>query len=67
MNEQVEKPLKILTIGESSVGKTCLILRYTNCNISSLPTLGVDFSNKYINIDGNNIKLGDSNYNNFFL
>lgn len=57
MNEQVEKPLKILTIGESSVGKTCLILRYTNCNISSLPTLGVDFSNKYINIDGNNIKL----------
>ena len=51
--------LKILVIGESAVGKSCLLLRYTDDKFSEqfMTTIGVDFKTKYIEIDGQNVKL----------
>ena len=42
--------LKILTLGESSVGKTSIILRYTENTFSEqfLTTIGIDFKQKII-------------------
>ena len=50
---------KILVIGESSVGKTCLLLRYTEdtFNASHLATIGIDFKLKELMIDDKLIKL----------
>ncbi|XP_011403035.2 PREDICTED: ras-related protein Rab-13-like [Amphimedon queenslandica] len=41
---------KLVVIGDSSVGKTCLILRYTQdvFRESFLPTIGVDFKSKIV-------------------
>lgn len=45
------KKLKIVLIGDSTVGKTCLLQRYADCVFESNynSTLGVDFRVKYIN------------------
>lgn len=54
-----EQLLKILIIGESAVGKSCLLLRYTDKKFSDafMTTIGVDFKTKYLTIDGEEIKL----------
>ena len=59
MSGQDEQPLKILVIGESAVGKSCLLLRYTDNKFQEtfMTTIGVDFKTKYIDIDGNHVKL----------
>ena len=51
--------LKILMVGESNVGKSCLMLKYVNDMFSStfITTIGIDFKYKYINIDDKRIKL----------
>lgn len=51
--------LKILVIGESAVGKSALLLRYTENTFTTsfMTTIGVDFKNKAIEIDGHNVKL----------
>jgi len=51
--------LKILVIGESAVGKSCLLLRYTEGKFSDtfMTTIGVDFKTKVVPIDGKNVKL----------
>jgi Ras-related protein Rab-1A len=42
---------KLLIIGESGVGKTCLLLRFTDDSFISnhLTTIGIDFKIKIIN------------------
>ena len=42
---------KLLIIGESGVGKTCLLLRFTDDSFTSnhLTTIGIDFKIKIIN------------------
>lgn len=59
MSAQDEQPLKILVIGESAVGKSCLLLRYTDNKFQEtfMTTIGVDFKTKYLDIDGNRVKL----------
>jgi small GTP-binding protein len=54
-----EELLKILVIGESAVGKSCLLLRYTDNKFqeSFMTTIGVDFKTKYIDIEGTHVKL----------
>ena len=51
--------LKILIIGESGVGKSSILLRFTDDafdpEISA--TIGVDFKVKVITVDGNKVKL----------
>ena len=50
---------KILIIGEVSVGKTCLLLRYADDSFTQnhLTTLGIDFKTKIITINNSVIKL----------
>ena len=51
--------LKIFILGDSGVGKTNLLLRYTDSfyNSTQLTTIGPDFKVKYINLKGKLIKL----------
>ena len=51
--------VKLLMIGDSGVGKTCLLLRYANDSFSPtfITTIGIDFKIKNINVDGKRIKL----------
>ena len=50
---------KILIIGESGVGKTCLLLRFTEDSFTTtfLTTIGIDFKIKIINLEDKLIKL----------
>lgn len=51
--------IKLLTIGNSGVGKTCLLLRYANDSFSPtfITTIGIDFKIKTIEVDGKRVKL----------
>lgn len=51
--------IKLLTIGDSGVGKTCLLLRYANDSFSPtfITTIGIDFKIKNIEIDDKRVKL----------
>uniref|UniRef100_A0A8C1W9U6 small monomeric GTPase n=2 Tax=Cyprinus carpio TaxID=7962 RepID=A0A8C1W9U6_CYPCA len=59
MDDDVLTTLKILIIGESGVGKSSLLLRFTDdtFNPELAATIGVDFKVKTIAIDGNRAKL----------
>ncbi len=51
---------KIIVIGDSNVGKTCLTFRFTGgafpCKTEA--TIGVDFREKAVEIEGEKIKVG---------
>ena len=50
--------LKILTLGSTSVGKTSIILRYTEDKFkTNKPTLGIDYKIKIIKRGGESIKV----------
>jgi len=51
--------LKILIIGESAVGKSSLLIRFTDDTFDPDigPTIGVDFKVKTLDVDGNKTKL----------
>jgi len=59
MSQTFDLQIKVLTIGDSSVGKTCLLHRYTAHTFisSSIPTVGIDFKIMNITIDGKRIKM----------
>ncbi|XP_068934343.1 ras-related protein Rab-13 isoform X1 [Petaurus breviceps papuanus] len=50
---------KLLLIGDSGVGKTCLIIRFAEDNFNStyISTIGIDFKIRTIDIEGKKIKL----------
>lgn len=50
---------KVLTLGETSVGKTSIIIRYIENRFHSeqISTIGIDFKNKFVNYQGKKIKL----------
>lgn len=52
---------KLLVIGDSTVGKSCLILRYVDIHGSHepsfIPTIGVDFKVKTIEVDSKRVRL----------
>merc|ERR1719498_1876386 len=54
-----EHLLKILLIGNSGVGKSCLLMRYVENNFTTnfFNTIGVDFKMKTININDQEVKL----------
>jgi len=61
-NIDIDLQIKLLMLGDSQVGKTCLIARYTNNNfdfssVVYITTLGVDFKNKIVDIEGTIVKL----------
>lgn len=51
--------LKVVILGDSNVGKSCLMNRFVSNNFSehTLHTLGVEFLQKEININGVNYTL----------
>ncbi|KAF2068909.1 hypothetical protein CYY_009770 [Polysphondylium violaceum] len=51
--------LKILVIGDSGVGKSCMLLRFADNRFtdSYISTIGVDFCIRTIELDGKKIKL----------
>ena len=53
------KTFKILTIGESGVGKTCILRRFVENKFlkSHLATIGIDFRTKVLHVYGKDIKL----------
>uniref|UniRef100_A0A8C1EK25 RAB18B, member RAS oncogene family n=1 Tax=Cyprinus carpio carpio TaxID=630221 RepID=A0A8C1EK25_CYPCA len=59
MDDDVLTTLKILIIGESGVGKSSLLLRFTDDTFDPelAATIGVDFKVKTVAIDGNRAKL----------
>ena len=59
MNEQSIHTFKILTIGESQVGKTCILRRFVENKFlkSHLATIGIDFRTKILKVCGKDIKL----------
>ena len=51
--------IKILMIGESGVGKSCLISRYNKNEFSTshLATIAIDFKMKLVEINGSKVKM----------
>ncbi|EDV27868.1 uncharacterized protein TRIADDRAFT_20540, partial [Trichoplax adhaerens] len=50
----------VMLIGDSGVGKTCVLVRYKNgafLSGSFISTVGLDFRNKIVDVDGTNVKL----------
>ena len=50
---------KIVVIGDSGVGKSCIMLRFTEdvFNESFISTIGIDFKVRTIDVNGVTIKL----------
>ncbi|CAF4988266.1 unnamed protein product, partial [Rotaria socialis] len=50
---------KLLLIGDSGVGKTCVLLRFCDSAFSTtfISTIGIDFKIRTIDLDGRKIKL----------
>ena len=50
---------KVAVIGNSSVGKTNILLRYINANYQNnhVVTIGIDFKVKMLNLDGYKLKM----------
>jgi len=59
----VKKPydmlIKLLLIGDSGVGKSCLLLRFSDDSFTHnfIATIGIDFKVKTIDLDGKKVKL----------
>ena len=51
--------MRLLVIGNSSVGKTCLLRRFSEGSYSEsfIPTVGIDFAVKKLKIDNKIIKV----------
>ena len=59
MSIEPKYTFKILTIGESNVGKTCVLRRFVENKFlkTHLATIGIDFKTKNITVDDKEIKL----------
>ena len=59
MSSDSSVTFKILTIGESGVGKTCVLRRFVENKFlkNHLATIGIDFKTKTLNINNKEIKL----------
>ena len=59
MSSESSDTFKILTIGESGVGKTCILRRFVENKFlkSHLATIGIDFRTKAVKVYGKAIKL----------
>lgn len=59
MNNEYDYLFKLLLIGDSGVGKSCLLLRFADDTYTPdyISTIGVDFKIRTIELDGKTIKL----------
>ena len=60
LKQDYDYQFKILVIGDSGVGKTNMLSRFTRNEFDqkSTSTIGVDFDTSRIQIDGKTIKVG---------
>lgn len=51
--------LKVVIVGDSNVGKSCLVLQFVDHRFQNLhdPTIGVEFQHKTVSLDGKVLKL----------
>ncbi|XP_044538578.1 ras-related protein Rab-1B-like [Gracilinanus agilis] len=59
MNRDYDYLFKVLLVGDSGVGKSCLLLRFADDSYtdSYVSTIGVDFKIRTIQLEGKNVKL----------
>ncbi|MEE6515968.1 hypothetical protein FKM82_025132 [Ascaphus truei] len=59
MNPEYDYLFKLLLIGDSGVGKSCLLLRFADDTYtdSYISTIGVDFKIRTVELEGKTIKL----------
>lgn len=57
--QREKKVFKIIVVGDSNVGKTCLTYRFCEGKYLDKPeaTIGVDFRERVLNISGEEIKV----------
>lgn len=55
----VDYTFKVVLIGDSGVGKSCILLRFADdkFNENFFATIGVDFRFKHMSLDDKNVKL----------
>lgn len=55
----LQKQIKLLLIGDSGVGKSCCLLRFSEDSFtpSFITTIGIDFKIRTIELDGKRVKL----------
>jgi Ras-related protein Rab-10 len=58
-NKNYDHLFKLLLIGDSGVGKTCILFRFSDdaFNTTFISTIGIDFKIKTIDINGKRVKL----------
>lgn len=58
-SEKCDFIFKFVILGDSAVGKTNLLLRFTDTDYkpSHIPTIGVDFKVKIVTIDNKSVKM----------
>jgi small GTP-binding protein len=59
MKNEYDYMFKLLILGDSGVGKTCFLLRFVEDNFSQshIPTIGIDYKTKLVDLDGIRVKL----------
>ena len=59
MNETFDYISKVVLIGESGVGKTCLLQYFTEqeFTMNHLPTIAIDFKKRVLDIKGTKLKM----------
>ncbi|XP_020531803.1 ras-related protein RIC1 isoform X2 [Amborella trichopoda] len=59
MSNEYDYLFKLLLIGDSAVGKSCLLLRFADDSYvdSYISTIGVDFKIRTVELDGKTVKL----------
>ena len=57
--DKYDHMIKILMIGESGVGKTCMLHKFNNGEfvVNHLPTIAIDFKVKFFDVKGTKLKM----------
>jgi Ras-related protein Rab-8A len=51
--------MKLLIVGDSGVGKSCMLMQYANSTFSQsfITTIGIDYKIKNVEVEGQKLKL----------
>lgn len=62
-----KKTFKVIVLGDSNVGKTSLLYRYCHREVaeSSAPTIGLDYFNAIVEVEGQRLEVGNIPYINY--
>ncbi|XP_073245425.1 ras-related protein Rab-37-like isoform X3 [Porites lutea] len=60
VSETFDVACKVMLLGDSGVGKTCVLVRFKDgafLSGSFISTVGIDYKNKVVDVDGTRVKL----------